>query len=370
MNEKRNRVLFKSIVLLLLVVSIVMFNTIVYTNSDEILGNVTMDDNVATKSVLVSVNHIFSELGYQMIPDYERNLLIFLKDNNFKVILNIKSKKFLINDNGVNIEMHTDIQTIGRKYYVPLNVLSKIVNTNKINFAENVPVLMYHHLLEKKDIKGKLVNNSAVIAVESFSQQMKVLHEQGYTTITLDELEKYLKGEILLPKKSVLITFDDGYKSNYVYAYPLLKQYGFRATVFIITQHIPYQMTEFNPEKLQIISWQEIKKSMDVFDFASHTHDLHRLNDKNISYVICKDKEEVLKDLKLSMEILDTKYLAYPYGQYNEETLNILKELGYTLAFTIKTGKVKPGDDLLQLKRIRINPNVSIWKFKKIISVK
>ncbi|WP_052045154.1 polysaccharide deacetylase family protein [Caloranaerobacter azorensis] len=328
-----------------------------------------MGDNVTTKNVLVSVKYIFNELGYRMIPDYKRNLLVFSNGNN-KIILDIKNKKFLVNDDGVNIEVHTDIQTISRKYYIPLNILSKVVNTNKINFAEDVPVLMYHHLLEKKDIKGKFVNDSAVIAVESFNQQMKILHEQGYTTITLDELEKYLKGEILLPEKSILITFDDGYKSNYVYAYPLLKQYGFRATVFIITRYIPYHMTEFNPEKLQIISWQEIQRSRDVFEFASHTHDLHRLNDKNISYVICKDKEEVFRDLKFSMEILDTKYLAYPYGQYNEETLNILRKLGYTLAFTIKPGKVKPGDDLLQLKRIRINPNINIWRFKKIIGVK
>ena len=91
----------------------------------------------------------------------------------------------------------------------------------------SISVLMYHHVLEN--------DGTIAISQKNFEAQMKMLAKGGYTTITPDELLAYKQGKITLPKKSVLITFDDGWRNNYIYAYPILKKYGLKATIFLIT---------------------------------------------------------------------------------------------------------------------------------------
>ena len=89
---------------------------------------------------------------------------------------------------------------------------------------------MYHHVLKK----GGFIASSA----EDFASQMRFLAEAGYKTLTMSEFIAYKKGELAVPKKSVLITFDDGWKDNYVYAYPILREFGLRASIFLVTQWI------------------------------------------------------------------------------------------------------------------------------------
>ena len=88
----------------------------------------------------------------------------------------------------------------------------------------SVSVLMYHHVLKR----GGFIASSA----EDFALQMRFLAEAGYKTLTMGEFIAYKKGQLAVPKKSVLITFDDGWKDNYVYAYPILREFGLRATIF------------------------------------------------------------------------------------------------------------------------------------------
>ena len=94
----------------------------------------------------------------------------------------------------------------------------------------SISVLIDKHVIEKKQKNKKKQKN--------FEAQMKMLAKGGYTTITPDELLAYKQGKITLPKKSVLITFDDGWRNNYIYAYPILKKYGLKATIFLITSWI------------------------------------------------------------------------------------------------------------------------------------
>ena len=94
----------------------------------------------------------------------------------------------------------------------------------------SVSVLMYHHVLKK----GGFIASS----VEDFASQMRFLAEAGYKTLSAAEFTLYKKGELAVPKKSVLITFDDGWKDNYVYAYPILREFGLRASIFLVTQWI------------------------------------------------------------------------------------------------------------------------------------
>ncbi len=237
-----------------------------------------------------------------------------------------------------------------------------------MEYAQKIPVLTYHHLL-KNDENRYFQSNSAVLSVENFEEQMKILYENGYKTVTLGQLESFLKGHIKLPKKSVVITFDDGYLSNYQYAYPILKQYGYTAAIFMITDVIPSSQQIFNPDKLNYMSWIEMESSEDCFEFPAHTHSLHHLNNKSISFLVSQPKDIIERDLKLNKQLLNTTYFAYPYGQYNRTTISILRQLEYNMAFTTKPGYVKLGDAPYELKRFNITHSVNMEAFKKLVGI-
>ncbi|WP_134703464.1 stalk domain-containing protein [Ammoniphilus sp. YIM 78166] len=233
----------------------------------------------------------------------------------------------------------------------PTPIPSKIYNRH---LADSVPVLTYHHLL--RDQENQLYRtNSAVTSVEMFEQHMKYLYENGFSTFTLQELEQYLDGKIHLPQKSVIITFDDGYLSNYHYGYTILKNYGFSATIFAVTSLIREQPERFHPDQLNYISWPEINQHSDVFSIECHTYDMHRqVNLKG--YLLFKPNQEILADLALSKSKLNASYFAYPYGQYNQTTTKLLKESGYRMAFTTKNSKVTPKVQRFEMPRYGIYP--------------
>ncbi|WDV47734.1 polysaccharide deacetylase family protein [Clostridiaceae bacterium M8S5] len=244
-----------------------------------------------------------------------------------------------------------------------------IFNSNIFGQADNkgVKVLMYHHLIKNQDNKYK--DNCAILDVELFEEHMKILKDNNVNVIDIEELEEFLDSKKELPPNSVLITFDDGYKSNVTHAYPILKKYGFKATIFLVTAYSPKDTEKIPGITFPHISFKEIEETKDVFTYASHTHDFHKMDENKKGYLVCKTEEEIQKDLQKSIDLLKTKYLAYPYGQYNEDTKKILKKLGITMAFTVKSGSVNLGDDKLEINRFPITPHVSAKKFKKIINL-
>ncbi|MBV1819921.1 polysaccharide deacetylase family protein [Anaerosalibacter bizertensis] len=227
------------------------------------------------------------------------------------------------------------------------------------NHGNGICTLMYHKISKEAETKHK--NNPYVISTEKFEEQMKILHDKGFNTITLGEMEQYVKGQTQFTERTVLLTFDDGYKETYKYAYPILKKYNLNAAVFLITNK--------NTLQHSFLNWKQIKNSRDIFEFASHTHNLHFLDSNMNSYLISRPKDIIIKDLKKSMKLLDTKYFAYPYGQYNSETIEILKEVRFSMAFSTIEGYIKPFDDVFQLKRIGIYPETSTEEFREILKI-
>ncbi|AKL94807.1 putative xylanase/chitin deacetylase [Clostridium aceticum] len=231
-------------------------------------------------------------------------------------------------------------------------------------YAREIPVLTYHHILTEEE--NPYPDNGMIISVELFEKHMKYLHNEGFHTITLKELELFLKNEIRLPEKSVLITFDDGYKSNIVHAYPILKKYNQKAAIFIISSYITDETVAFNPEILQYASWEELEKSNDVFEYGCHTHDFHHLEDDE-GYLLTKSREAVREDLRVNLEMMQSPYFAYPYGHYNQEVIDVLKELGYHMAFTVEEGNVQHGDNRFKLKRRNVYSFTSLKDFKRLL---
>lgn len=231
--------------------------------------------------------------------------------------------------------------------------------------AEKIPVLLYHHLLKEEEYYYE--DNPAAITLEAFEEQMAYLDKYGFNTITLVELEKFLKGQMDVPKRSVVITFDDGYSSNYHYAYPILKGYGFDASIFLITHSIKDMSETFTPERSTPLGWDQIVNSMDVFEYANHSHNLHREDENGSNYLAIKPYDVIKGDLQTNKTITQSHYFAYPYGKYNDMTLEILEELDYHMAFTTRTNYVRRGDPLLELSRFGIYPSTSMMRFREII---
>ena len=170
------------------------------------------------------------------------------------------------------------------------------VEKEKVVKDKGVVAIMYHHFLKKEENK-KFLEASTTIQPSEFEWQMKYLKEQGYVTIDMNTLEKYLLNRINLPGKTVVITMDDGLKSNVVYAAPILRKYGFKANVFLITSRVKEHDQSWNADTIVTVSTHEMKANKDVFVYHGHTHDMHYFNGR-LGAMNFLPYNEALADLK------------------------------------------------------------------------
>lgn len=234
--------------------------------------------------------------------------------------------------------------------------------------SDKIPVLLYHHLLTAEDIeKYNWQNNKIALSVETFDKQMKYLYENGYYTATLDELRQFIDGEINLPKKTVVITFDDGFLSNIVYGYPIMKKYNLQGTIFVIGSAAESPQKPFDPKTVQYINIKEMPKYRDVFNFESHTYSLHKHNENKEPLIITSDKKTIVEDVSKNRELLDAKYIAYPFGSYNNTTIEYLKETQHEMAFTVKQGYIERNMNKYELPRFEITPATTMEEFINIV---
>ena len=206
--------------------------------------------------------------------------------------------------------------------------------------SPGVPVLNYHQVEEKN-------GNPLTLWPDQFEAQMAYLADEGYTTITIDEMMEALENGTPLPEKPVIITFDDGYADNYEYAYPILKKYGFKATIFLI-----YDFTNTYPNYL---TWDQIDemKASGLIRFESHT-----MTHANLAELTSTDelRHEIADSHDLLSEKLgyDMQYIAYPGGRVNEEIEEITRAAGYRGGFTVHYGLSTPEEGRYQMDRIPI----------------
>ncbi|MCM8795942.1 MAG: polysaccharide deacetylase family protein [Candidatus Omnitrophica bacterium] len=207
-----------------------------------------------------------------------------------------------------------------------------------------VPILMYHSVNP-----NALAENRLAVSVESFQRQMRFLKEHRYNVLPLEELARLIKEKKKIPRRTVAITFDDGYKDNYVYAFPILKKYNLAATIFIIVDEVGRPQGDR-------LSWDEIIKMRDsgLISFGSHT-----LTHKYLTEI--EDEEDLRKEIFGSKRILEEKLaqpvnlFCYPGGNFNSFIRKLVIEAGYQYAVATNPGKNYPSDDIFALKRIRIS---------------
>ncbi|WP_258567302.1 polysaccharide deacetylase family protein [Enterobacter sp. Colony194] len=235
-----------------------------------------------------------------------------------------------------------------------------------------IPVLTYHHILRDEE-NTRFRHTSTTTSVRAFSNQMTWLRDMGYTTLSLYQLEGYVKNRINLPARAVAITFDDGLKSVSRYAYPVLKQYGFSATAFIISSRIKRHPQKWDPKSLQFMSISELQSIQDVFDVQSHTHFLHRIDSLRHPILLSRSYHNILFDFERSRRALaqfnpHVLFLSYPFGGYDQKAVKAAHDAGFHLAVTTVKGKVKPGDNPYLLKRLYILRTDSLEDMARTIS--
>lgn len=217
-----------------------------------------------------------------------------------------------------------------------------------------VAVLGYHDFEKDKDIDN---SNTFILNIDKFEKQLKYLKKHHYKTLTLNEFYEYKQNKKKFPRKSVLITMDDGYQSNYELAFPLLKKYNMNATVFCIGKNTEEGWAGYMSKE----TLKKVKKEYPNIDIASHSYNLHEKGAYNFG------KDALREDFSKCKNVIQTEYLAYPFGDYNESFVDVLKENNFKLAFTFGPGKehrkARHSDSNYRIPRLCISSNMPMWKF-------
>ncbi|WP_187274502.1 polysaccharide deacetylase family protein [Paenibacillus sp. N3.4] len=228
--------------------------------------------------------------------------------------------------------------------------ISTPIDTKSIHYTNKALFLTYHHLDDQESF--------ITITPNKFKQHLLALKEKHYNVISIEDYACFHAQRKTLPPNAVVITFDDGYRSFYEKAYPLLKQMGYPATNFVIVSDVDSD----NPS-LPFLTWSQIlEMKRDGFSFYSHTYDLHhKMSDEAGNLVppltnrifLPKEKrmeleeerrQRVRADLQLGEAFLKTKlhnqlsFLCFPLGEYNQTVIEEAKQLGFSLFFTTREG--------------------------------
>lgn len=204
------------------------------------------------------------------------------------------------------------------------------------------------------------------LSPDQFKRQMLYLKYEGYTPISLDDLNENIKNiSNNLPKKPVVITFDDGYMDNFENALPILREYNFPATVFVVSGLVGktnnWVRADGYPER-PLMKWHEIKEMKgNGITIGSHTVNHHQL-----SHLSLEDAKREVEDSKKFLEDklgIPINHFAYPHGDMNESIMNMVKEAGYRTACSTRAGFNSEGVNLFELRRLDIYGTDSIWEF-------
>ena len=211
---------------------------------------------------------------------------------------------------------------------------------------QTVPILCYHSFREK-------CNTSLCFSRDAFERQMTYLKTHGFRVITLGELHGFLRYHHGVPDKSVVITFDDGYRSFYEIAYHILKKLNLKATLFVYT--------DFIGNAKSALTWEQLRElKADGYEIGAHGASHSDLTKREEGESDPAYLERVNNELVGAKAIIDDKlgqntvYIAFPYGNYNQKILGLCEQAGYVLGLSVDSGSNPFFADPLTLKRIQV----------------
>lgn len=308
-------------------------NQDVYVKAEDVKEAAALTEHKMSSRYLPFNESIITKDSYTL-KDRDKNSLVTINQKDDYPI-------YMKDEDTIGVMIHEQLYFIDQQ---DIKEIKQRDNTLE-EAAKDVPVFMYHYFYSKANNEN--AENGNWLEVNDFEDQLKYLKDHDYQTVYMQDLEYFLDGKIRLPKKTVSLTIDDGTKSIYPYAYPLLKKYDMKATMFLITN-------KFKNDTLPD-TFKEMQEN--GMELQSHSYAMHTggCDGGHGGALRCVDLDTGIKDTKKSFSIIGGGFVyCYPYGDVTESALEIMKNSGVRMAFTTNYGKIEPGMDKLQLPRVRI----------------
>ncbi len=255
-------------------------------------------------------------------------------------------------------------------------IINEVEKVDAMLNEVEVPIIMYHHIETDETSL-----NDFIVTSNKLEEDLKKIRNAGYTTISYAELYDFVNNGTHLPEKPIIITFDDGYESNYKYLYPLLKKYNMKATIAIIGNMVGKDIYE-GKSTYKHFSYNEAKEMYDsgLVEIQTHTYNLHSIDERIGVQMKENEEEEAYKklfynDIEIAKKELEENVgnksfvFTYPYGAYDDLTEDIVKKLGFEVTVTTDSGTniVRRGDknSLFKLKRYNITNSTDVIELLK-----
>lgn len=227
--------------------------------------------------------------------------------------------------------------------------------------SATVPILMYHYISAAPSAQDR-IRYGLSAPPEMFEAQLKLLHDNGFTTVTLRDVYEYLVIGRPLPGKPIVLTFDDGYVDNYANAFPLLQKYGMVGTFFVLTG----PADDGNPAYL---SWDMIQAmsgaGMDMQLHARNHYDMRNRSAEWLFFQIVGGRQSI--EGHTGKPVI---FMAYPSGKYDANVLRFLERYNFWAAVTTVSGKTHTLNDRLLWTRLRISGQLRLADFAKMLDLK
>jgi peptidoglycan/xylan/chitin deacetylase (PgdA/CDA1 family) len=222
-----------------------------------------------------------------------------------------------------------------------------------------VPILCYHNI-------GPQTRGRLLMSVSQFEEQVRYLKREGFHVITLRQFLEFIQLRRQLPRKTVVLTFDDGWRSFKEHAYPILKELRFPATLFIYTDFIGARIA---------LSWQELRElAQEGFDIQAHSKshdDMRRKATESEDDYARRLQAELVQPLNVLQQRVGQapKMLAYPYGSHDDEVVKRVRDAGYVAALDVRRQGNPSFTPPLTIHRAQIYSEMSMEDFVRNLTV-
>lgn len=241
----------------------------------------------------------------------------------------------------------------GRPLVIPLKPPNPVGVTP--DQYQTVPILCYHRF---GNGGGKMV-----VSPSTFAQQLEWLARNDFHVVRLSQLVDYLKGRQALPRRSVVITIDDGYESVYRYALPVLRKYGFPATLFIYSDFVGAR---------DALDWPQLQElvASGLIDIGAHSKTHRNLLERVSGETDAQHRQSIELEARIPREILErrlsvpVRQFAFPYGDADGVVLEVLTRQQYQLAVTVNPGSNPFFAQPLMLRRTMIFGDLTLESFR------
>ena len=233
-----------------------------------------------------------------------------------------------------------------------------MLNQRGLGDPSSIKILLYHRISQEAD-------NRWTVSCDQFRRQLEYMVRNNYTAITFRDYHLFEQGELNLPKKPVVLTFDDGYADLYTCAFPLMREYGMKGVVFVLgdrsIRENRWDTNGFAGGEPLLADEQVLELQEADFEIGSHS-----LTHRRLTQLDRPDAWDEISRSRMALEILlnnPVRSFSYPFGVLSAGVKSMVKEAGYRIGCGAWTGPARFGVDLLETRRVLVHRGTGISAF-------